>query len=160
PSIDGLNTYFLSKVTRQAGIKVALSGLGGDELFAGYPYFRWLLWLEQDFPRALAWVVYRALRLLAPLKSRTTKLGAILKGNRSRLANYTTCRRVMAGSRRRALFPMSADSGREPLPPKLCEELKAVVANLGPVNSQSFLELSLYLANMLLRDTDQMSMAH
>src|SRR5256885_529371 len=39
PSIDGLNTYLISRQTRAAGIKVALSGLGGDELFAGYSTF-------------------------------------------------------------------------------------------------------------------------
>jgi len=41
PSVDGLNTYWVSKVTRQSGTKVALSGLGGDEIFAGYDHFRW-----------------------------------------------------------------------------------------------------------------------
>jgi asparagine synthase (glutamine-hydrolysing) len=41
PSVDGLNTYWVSKVTRANGVKVALSGLGGDELFAGYDHFRW-----------------------------------------------------------------------------------------------------------------------
>ncbi len=40
PSIDGVNTYFISKAAAQAGLKVALSGLGGDEMFGGYPAFR------------------------------------------------------------------------------------------------------------------------
>src|SRR5262249_15632359 len=40
PSIDGVNTFFVSLATKRAGLKVALSGVGGDELFAGYPSFR------------------------------------------------------------------------------------------------------------------------
>src|SRR6185437_583988 len=40
PSIDGLNTFVISKAVRKEGIKVALSGLGSDELFGGYPSFR------------------------------------------------------------------------------------------------------------------------
>src|SRR5947209_14608498 len=39
PSIDGVNTWFISKATKEAGLTVALSGLGGDELLAGYPSF-------------------------------------------------------------------------------------------------------------------------
>jgi len=39
PSIDGLNSYFVSKAAARAGLKVVLSGLGGDELFCGYPSF-------------------------------------------------------------------------------------------------------------------------
>ena len=39
PTIDGINTYFVSQKTRAAGVKVALSGLGGDEMFAGYASF-------------------------------------------------------------------------------------------------------------------------
>jgi asparagine synthetase B (glutamine-hydrolysing) len=39
PSIDGMNSYLVSKVVAERGIKVALSGLGGDELLAGYSTF-------------------------------------------------------------------------------------------------------------------------
>jgi asparagine synthase (glutamine-hydrolysing) len=160
PSIDGLNTYFISQVTRDAGLKVALSGLGGDELFAGYPYFRLLARLERRIPRNLAKFAHSILRWLAPRSTRTTKLAAILDGRPSRLAKYVICRQVLPGWRRRALFPHTTSAAAGPLPGPLHAELEAEVAELDGVNAHSLFELSLYLANMLLRDTDQMSMAH
>jgi asparagine synthase (glutamine-hydrolysing) len=159
PSIDGLNTYFISQAARQAGIKVALSGLGGDELFAGYSYFRLSARLERPLPRLLATLIHRALRLLSPQSIRTTKLGAVLADGASRLARYTVCRQVMDLERRRELMQPS-DALRQLLPRHVVTELEAAAAPLDPINAYSLLEMSLYLANMLLRDMDQMSMAH
>ncbi len=69
PSIDGVNTYFVAKAAKQEGLKVALSGLGGDEMFCGYDGFEQI----PSLVRALGWLpggglMGRALRvLLAPL---------------------------------------------------------------------------------------------
>ena len=45
PSVDGLNTYLICKAVHEAGFKVALSGLGGDEAVGGYSHFRLLKYL-------------------------------------------------------------------------------------------------------------------
>lgn len=159
PSIDGVNTYFISRATRQAGVKVALSGIGGDELFAGYSYFRRMARWEQPGARLLARLAYGVLRLLAPAGTRTSKLSALLHANGSRLASYAINRQVLAPKRSRALVPAAASTGSV-IPEALQRQLEREVADLDAVNAHSCLEISLYLANMLLRDMDQMSMAH
>lgn len=159
PSIDGVNTYCISKATRQAGVKVALSGLGGDELFAGYPYFRYLARLQQPLARVLAHAASRLLCWLFPASSRTTKLEALLRAGTSRVSGYLACRQLMAPARRAALLRCALqDDG--PIVPAIARGLEAETSGLDAVNAHSLLELSLYLADMLLRDTDQMSMAH
>jgi asparagine synthase (glutamine-hydrolysing) len=173
PSIDGLNTYFISQATREAGVKVALSGVGGDELFAGYSYFRLSERLERLWPRLAARLLHRVLHRMAPRSVRTTKLGAILADRGSRLARYAVYRQVMAPELRRELLAgdtderrrlkpgrQNEDAGQVPLPPDVFAELEAASASLDAVNAHSLLELSLYLANTLIRDMDQMSMAH
>ncbi len=66
PSIDGVNTWFVSKAAKEAGLKVALSGLGGDELLAGYPSFR-------DIPR---WRRRYGISARVPFWGRTARLVA------------------------------------------------------------------------------------
>jgi asparagine synthase (glutamine-hydrolysing) len=160
PSIDGLNTYFIAEATRRAGVKVALSGLGGDELFAGYPYFRLLADLEGGLKRGLARLILWGLRMFAPNSARTDKLEQVLQSDRSRLKGYTACRQVMPRGRRCRILAGGDGPAGAILPAEVWESLEAETAGLGPVNAHSLLELSLYLENMLLRDTDQMSMAH
>ena len=82
PSIDGLNTYFIAQATRQAGVKVALSGLGGDELFAGYPYFRLLSRLEGGWQRRGAWLLHSFLRWLGATEHPHHQAGLDSSGER------------------------------------------------------------------------------
>jgi asparagine synthase (glutamine-hydrolysing) len=160
PSIDGLNTYFIARATRQANVKVALSGLGGDELFAGYSYFRLLADIEGGLKRGLAKLLLMGLRRFAPESSRTDKLEQILGSHGSRLLNYNACRQVMPRSRRDRIQAQKPHPAGGLLPAEVGAALEAETAVLDPVNAHSLLELTLYLENMLLRDTDQMSMAH
>ncbi len=158
PSIDGINTYHIAQATRRAGVKVALSGLGGDELFAGYPYFRHAARLESRVGRTLARMAHVWLRGTAPGSARAVKLGQILQSDQ-RVQRYGVMRQVLSEDRRLAL---RGDAGHSDslLPTEIALDLDNAVKNLDSVNAHSRLELSLYLANMLLRDTDQMSMAH
>ena len=165
PSIDGLNTYVISWAVRQQGIKVALSGLGGDEIFAGYKTFR-------QVPRLLPWM--KALGLVpAPLRRAAVNLLFASKPplQRTKAVEYATTRATLAGLalRRRRLF-----SDRElqelGLPGKelglnadyLPEELdvEAEVAGMDPVSAISYLESRHYMGNTLLRDSDVYAMAH
>jgi asparagine synthase (glutamine-hydrolysing) len=52
PAVDGVNMYFVAKIAAAAGIKTALSALGGDELFGAYPSFRNIPRMGRTFPRA------------------------------------------------------------------------------------------------------------
>ncbi|HEY5312156.1 MAG TPA: asparagine synthase (glutamine-hydrolyzing) [Pirellulales bacterium] len=160
PSIDGINTYFISQAVREAGVKVAMSGLGGDELFAGYGNFRAAAWLDHPFYRFLARLACPLLKRAAPGAMRTEKLAAIVRNHPSRLSTYAILRQVMLHRRLQAVHPSDADDVGPPLPAEVVSDLEARVAGIDALNAYSLLELSLYLGNMLLRDTDQMSMAH
>ena len=158
PSVDGFNTYAVSRFTREQGIKVALSGLGGDEIFGGYPSF-------QQLPRMVA--LSRALGPLrgwgggllgrfarnAPFK----RLGDFLRQSPTLPNAYTAYRAIHTDAEARALvarFTGAADL-------KLDTPDDATASDyLTATDEISALEFQRYMSNQLLRDSDVMSMAN
>lgn len=164
PSTDGVNTYFVAWCARQAGMKVALSGLGGDEMLGGYPSFRQVpklaagLGAFQRIPR-----LGRAFRRLTG-----PWIGALASPKAAGVLEYGSS---FAGAYllRRALF-MPWELGRLFAPETLeagLEELRTVarvdesISDLQhPAQRMAALELQWYMRNQLLRDADWAGMAH
>ena len=152
PTMDGVNTYVISKAVKEAGITVALSGLGGDELFAGYPSFRRagqlrrIAILPQQLRRAAS-VLGRA---LSNGWVRHRKFWDLVESDCSPYAVYAISRELFAPAEIRALLRQTSLGSA----PYSCNGMTDII------NSVSTHELKGYMANTLLRDTDQMSMAH
>jgi asparagine synthase (glutamine-hydrolysing) len=165
PSGDGANTWLVSRATRRAGITMALSGLGGDELFAGYPVFKHVLtlwerrWLTQ-FPTWMRGIARRALMRMKPEFARSAWADALLLDSFTVDSTYPLGRLLVTDRNLRKLVDL-----RELPPSNVRTIMHRIIREEGghdlPFLSQvSVGELSTYLPNVLLRDTDQMSMAH
>lgn len=151
PTMDGINTFVVSKAVKNAGVTVALSGLGGDELFGGYPSFRRALQVDSMSP-----ISKRLLRASAGFGS------IALNGSTQRQKFWqlaaSDCRPEDVYRITRQLFsPQAVKELTSRDSPRLSE---GVVEHMDIVNTISALELRGYMTNTLLRDTDAMSMAH
>jgi asparagine synthase (glutamine-hydrolysing) len=176
PTMDGINTYFVSWAAGEVGLKVALSGLGGDELFAGYASFANTALLKRL--TRLAWFVPR------PMRRATSPLVASMIG--TRLSRDAAGKAVAAWTDpdtlphpyfyARALFPLGqlerlveprfrpstvgADGVTlEPTWLGWLERTASEAGKLEPVAATAWLEMRCYMASTLLRDTDSVSMA-
>ncbi len=162
PTIDGLNTYLIARQTRAAGIKVALSGLGGDELFAGYSSFRDVPRMERfdrfwaHWPAILRRPLARIFSALAADTDQNRKLAAM--GARD-IHPYFLVRALFTAGQRDSLLA-SVDEAALARANAPARESLLHARELDPINRVSYLEARCYMLNTLLRDADVMSMAH
>ena len=162
PSIDGVNTWFVAKAARELGLKVAISGIGGDELLGGYSTFSRLpAWVRRlrFAPRGLAGVAIWARRLGAPLHP---KLPGLLALGRDLPGAYLVQRALTTPD---ALRRGADDGGFTARGLEELDALGMVRRALIPEPTTDFakvavLESSFYLRNQLLRDSDWAGMAH
>jgi asparagine synthase (glutamine-hydrolysing) len=173
PSMDGINTYFVSWAARKAGLKVALSGLGGDEVFGGYSTFR----RTPQYQRIAA----LGNKVPAPLRA---VMASAVSGAGAGLARGDAARKLAALWNNPGSLPHPYFFARALFnPPQVAELMRAPEAspeNAGPAllwwhwlaagvqqaaeldhfAAVTCLEARSYLVSTLLRDTDSMSMAH
>ncbi len=170
PSIDGYNTWCVARLATEQGLKVALSGLGGDELFGGYPSFRvvprlrrWRSLIGPAGPPA-AWLLQR---LPQGRRARLQRIAGLLQAPASLAGAYGCFRGLFSPKETGRLL---AHWGLGPGPAALpwmdddasCEGARGAGGGVkGPAGREgvAWLEGSRYLRNQLLPDSDVMAMA-
>ena len=164
PTIDGVNTYFVAREAAAAGLKVALSGLGGDEIFGGYDTFREIPKLVQG----IGWIpglglMGRAFRVVAGdviARRMSAKYASLFEYATGYGSAYLLKRGIfLPWELPKVLDPEFAAQGMKRLDPLL--RLEATVApHRTPRAKLRALETAWYMRNQLLRDSDWAGMAH
>jgi asparagine synthase (glutamine-hydrolysing) len=157
PSADGVNSYVISKLVKEAGITVALSGLGGDELFCGYPVFKQLPSLQN---KKWFWQIPRPVRQLAEStlsltkEAKWQKLGRLLLADSAQSGDlYPYFREIYSEKTLKSILNTSINQSA----------FEAILKESNADQTLSWLsktEITGYTQHVLLKDTDMCSMTH
>lgn len=168
PTFDGVNTYCVARTARASGLTVALSGLGGDELFGGYPHFRQVPAITR-VARLGTWLPEPARRLVTQTvgglhgwRKVVQVLGSPVPGYCAILAAYQISQALFPASFQRRLLQRYEQV--EGVWFGLPLELVAFLDNDGRDEDELALlsryTVRLLMGERLLRDTDSMGMAN
>ncbi len=167
PTIDGVNTFFIAKAAKQAGLKAVLSGLGADEIFCGYSHFKKAEMIRkiQNLPKFVKFPLlnYSITQLLnySTNNTRYSKLNYFAKDDI--LSFYLGVRGLFSPQETAKILDINLNEVNNficKLNNSLISNHQSLITKLHPVDLLSYLELKFYLQNQLLKDTDFMSMRH
>jgi len=164
PSGDGLNSYVVSQATKQQGFTVALSGLGGDELFAGYPVFKRYQKLTRlrgfyGVPNGLRSLAGQAVASVYR-NHKTARLQELIELAHNRFQQLYPIFRKIYNDREIDRLLGNHAPAEAVLQSLFSPADFEAIDHLPSFSQVSIGEVSTYTQNVLLRDTDQMSMAH
>lgn len=153
PSTDGINSYFISKYAHEFGLKAALSGIGADELFGGYPSFG-----RANMLSKLRWLPEFMFSLAGITKNERLKKVSFLR-LKNAAGDYLFSRGLFTPHQIAELLDCSV-SEIDTIITSFQKQLPSYVEGLHPLESVSYFESNFYMQNQLLKDTDYMSMWH